>query len=190
MTTPSQPEAQRAAEREEDLKAYDDWRARAENHSPRARDIWLAARESLREEMAKGVDPVVIAFGQFRNQLRQVLYEKGVRSNPGWGDSDIVAAFRNLLASPTTTFAEVLAALRSEPLSHERGGPSKCYLIDTADWLEQHFSTPTKPEVQDDEGDAEKHADKVAGAPLRDQAWFYVKRDFLAGRRTCACRTK
>lgn len=30
---------------------------------------------------------------------------------------------------------------------------------------------------------AEEYATKIAGGPLHDQAWHYVKRDFLAGAR-------
>jgi hypothetical protein len=33
----------------------------------------------------------------FRQDLRQLLYEHGVMSNPGWTETDIVDAFRKLL---------------------------------------------------------------------------------------------
>ena len=37
------------------------------------------------------------AFAKFRQDLRQVLYENGVPSNPGWTEDNIVQAFRQLL---------------------------------------------------------------------------------------------
>ena len=37
------------------------------------------------------------AFAKFRQDLRQILYENGVPSNPGWTEDDIVRAFRQLL---------------------------------------------------------------------------------------------
>lgn len=36
---------------------------------------------------------------QFRRDLRQLLFEHGVFSNPGWSEEDIVDAFRQLLIS-------------------------------------------------------------------------------------------
>ena len=37
-------------------------------------------------------------FVKFRQDLRQILYENGVMSNPGWTEDDIVRAFRSLLS--------------------------------------------------------------------------------------------
>lgn len=36
------------------------------------------------------------AWGAFRRELRQILHEQGVRSNPGWSDDDVTQAFRKL----------------------------------------------------------------------------------------------
>ena len=37
------------------------------------------------------------SFAQFRRELRQLLMEHGVASNPGWSEHNIVEAFRDLL---------------------------------------------------------------------------------------------
>jgi hypothetical protein len=37
------------------------------------------------------------SFAKFRQDLRQILYENGVPSNPGWTEDDIVRAIRQLL---------------------------------------------------------------------------------------------
>lgn len=48
--------------------------------------------------MSKGApDPLVECFAKFRRDLRQLLYEYGVRSNPGWTEENIVQALRKIL---------------------------------------------------------------------------------------------
>ena len=37
------------------------------------------------------------AFAEFRMNLRQILFENGVVSNPGWSEDDILASLRQLL---------------------------------------------------------------------------------------------
>lgn len=53
----------------------------------------------------------VTAFVKFRQNLRQLLYENGVRSNPGWTEDDIVRAFRGLLNNADMYRAELAKAL-------------------------------------------------------------------------------
>ena len=43
------------------------------------------------------------SFVKFRQDLRQILFENGVPTNPGWTEDDIVLAFRNLLESKQKT---------------------------------------------------------------------------------------
>lgn len=47
------------------------------------------------------------SFAQFRQDLRQILYEHGVLSNPGWTEEDIVRAFRQLLQDKDKTASEI-----------------------------------------------------------------------------------
>jgi hypothetical protein len=42
---------------------------------------------------------LVQGFVKFRQDLRQILYENGMRSNPGWTEDDIIRAFRKLLSN-------------------------------------------------------------------------------------------
>ena len=42
-------------------------------------------------------DPFFVAFGKFRHDLRQLLWEVGIGSNPGWTEDDIVNAFRKII---------------------------------------------------------------------------------------------
>ncbi len=36
-------------------------------------------------------------FSKFRQDLRKLLYEHGVKSSPDWAEDDIITAFRELL---------------------------------------------------------------------------------------------
>ena len=42
-------------------------------------------------------DELAHSFATFRQDLRQILADNGVPSNPGWTEDDIVRAFRQLL---------------------------------------------------------------------------------------------
>jgi len=53
------------------------------NMIARARLDWIQQLES--------------SFAKFRQDLRQILADNGVPSNPGWTEDDIVRAFRQLL---------------------------------------------------------------------------------------------
>jgi hypothetical protein len=41
--------------------------------------------------------PLFQAWGAFRREIRQALHEKGIRSNPGWSDQNVIDAIRSLL---------------------------------------------------------------------------------------------
>jgi hypothetical protein len=43
-------------------------------------------------------DDVYAAWGKFRRAIRQVLYENGIKSNPGWSDDNVVDGIRQLAA--------------------------------------------------------------------------------------------
>ena len=45
----------------------------------------------------KMYDDLAACVTKFRQDLRQLLHEHGVASNPGWTEDDIVLAFRKLL---------------------------------------------------------------------------------------------
>lgn len=42
-------------------------------------------------------DLILKAFGELRRELRQLLHDNGVRSNPGWTDESIVDALRKMI---------------------------------------------------------------------------------------------
>lgn len=42
-------------------------------------------------------DDLMFYWTEFRKELRQILYENGVASNPCWGEKDILDALRKLL---------------------------------------------------------------------------------------------
>lgn len=49
------------------------------------------------EEIQEGCTMMLGAFGRFRAELRQIMYEAGVHSNPGWSDNGVLAAIRELV---------------------------------------------------------------------------------------------
>lgn len=49
------------------------------------------------ERIRADLDKTLVEFGRFRNQLRQILTNNGVDSNPGWTEDDITMAFATLL---------------------------------------------------------------------------------------------
>lgn len=185
-------------QREQDLRAYDNWVDNAPGpHLGDTYYAWLAARESLREEMAKEV--IELDCGD--NSCHFAKDKGGMRTNggcrcfqaAGFHKSPTASAYQMLpellrlrAASPTPTFAEVLKALRSVP---EQEGFSVGTARTWANWLEAHFKTPSLPtpqavEPQDNEADADEF--------MRNDRRFTAdpREAFLEGRRTCACRNK
>lgn len=54
--------------------------------------------DSLRTE----VDGVIKQWAAFRQEVRQILHENGVRSNPGWTEENIIFALRELIGRFTS----------------------------------------------------------------------------------------
>lgn len=62
--------------------------------------------------------PDLMAFGEFRRDLRQVLFEHGTASNLGWTESNIVESFRKLLLEYKATAENTYMLLKKERNAH------------------------------------------------------------------------
>lgn len=51
----------------------------------------------IQDVVAQIEHPWAENFSAFRKELRQLLNDCGVKSNPGWSEEDIVQAFKGLL---------------------------------------------------------------------------------------------
>jgi len=58
---------------------------------------WARHAVWLRQFKPISLNPYIKAFTKFRQELRQLLADNGVPSNPGWSENDIINALRGLL---------------------------------------------------------------------------------------------
>ena len=40
---------------------------------------------------------ILKAWGKFRQEIRQILHENGIRSNPGWSDQNVIDGLREMV---------------------------------------------------------------------------------------------